>query len=523
MQRLLAFAVMAILFSCSKPGKPDNPDPGTDPDASIAIAAIGPETGDPNTIMVIINGRGFNATPAGNEVLLDGLSATVKTAGITQLVIELPAGITEGVYDVTVNANGRSATKKDGFRYLTGELAIVTVTPGNVLPNTPSITITGRGFAGLPANNDVRIGAIAATVATASPGQLVVNVPSTLTTGTYDVKVTANGKTSTKANAIKYDNTVVTSFTGSGTSGTADGAGDQAQFTLPVGITKDVNNNLYVADMHRIRKITPDGQVTTYAGSGLRGTDNGASDIARFNMPSSVAADQAGNLYVADQFNHQIRKISTTGNVITIAGSTTPGSANGIGTNASFSLPYGVAVDPQGTVLYVADYGNNRIRRIDLATNEVSNYAGDGTSTSKDGNGTLAGIPSPGGLFLAPDGSLYLTEKGAGKIRKISPGGDVTTIGGFLSANSSPVHLVVDKDENVYVVYRNNHHIKKYTKAGVESTIFGSGLSGDVNGPASEAKFFIPEGISLVENADGSKIFYIADSGNKKIKKITLN
>lgn len=525
MQRILALVVMTFFFACSKPSDP-NPDPnpggGGGQDPTIAITAVGPETGNPNTIMVIINGKGFGATPEKNEVLLNTLAATIKTASVTQLVIELPLAITEGIYDVTVRANGKSAIKKSGFRYESGELEIVTVTPENVFPNTQSITINGRGFSAFPANNTVQVGNFNATVTTARVNQLIVNVPANMPAGTYNVKVTANGKTTTKTNALKFDNTVVTTFAGSGNSGTSDGMGTQAQFTLPIGLTKDANNNLYVADMHRIRKITPNGQVITYAGSGQRGADDGASNIARFNFPTAIAADLAGNLYIADQFNHSIRMVSTNGIVSTIAGSTTAGSSNGIGAAASFSLPYGIAVNPQGTVLYVGDHANHRIRKIDLLTKEVTNYAGDGSSTSKDGTALQAGIPWPGGLHLADDGSLYVTEKGAGKIRKISPNGEVTTIGGFLSVNTLPVHVTVDKDENTYVVYKNSHQVKKYTKNGIESVIFGSGLSGDTEGPASQASFFIPEGIVLIESTDGKKTFYIADSGNKKIKKIVM-
>lgn len=524
MQRILALIVMTLLFACSKPADP-NPDPdpgGGGQGAALAITSVSPETGNPNTIMVIISGKGFNATPADNEVLLNTLAATVRTASVTQLVIELPIAITEGTYDVTVKTNGRSVTKKNGFRYESGNLEIVTVTPENVFPNTQSITINGRGFSAFPTNNEVHIGNFTATVTTARVNQLIVNVPANMTTGTYDVKVMANGKTATKINALKYDNTVVTTFVGSGTSGTADGIGTQAQFILPIGLTKDAANNLYVADMHRIRKITPNGQVSTYAGSGQKGADDGASNLASFNSPTAIAADLAGNLYIADEFNHSIRMVSTNGTVSTIAGSTTAGSSNGIGTAASFNLPYGIAVNPQGTVLYVADYANHRIRKIDLQTREVTNYAGDGSNTSKDGTALQAGIPWPGGLHLSEDGSLYITEKGAGKIRKISPAGNVTTIGGSLSVNKLPVQLTVDHEENTYVVYKGNNHVKKYTKNGIESVIFGNGNSGDTEGPAAQASFFVPEGIVLIESADGKKTFYIADSGNKKIKKIVM-
>lgn len=525
MQKILALAAIALLFSCSKPDN-SNPEPnpggGGGPNSTLKINEVGPENVNPNTVMIIINGSGFGRNVEDNEVLFGTAQATIRKAAVTQLVTEVPLALVDGTYDVTVRTNGKTATKTAAFSYSAGELEIVTVTPATAYPNTASITINGRGFGRIPATNLVKIGTLTAPVKTAQANQLVIDLPASIKTGTYDVTVTANGKTFTKQNALIYDHTVVTIFAGSGVSGSADGPANQAQFVSPIGMALDANRNLYVADMNRIRKISPAGEVTTYAGGAQRGTQDGPANMARFNMPSSIAVDQAGNLYIADQFNHTIRKIDTNGEVSTIAGNPAPGSSNGIGTAASFSLPYGIAVDPQGTVLYVGDNGSNKIRKINLANNEVSDYAGNGSSSSTDGDRLAAGIPSPGGLHLTADGTLYVTEKGAGKTRKISPAGIVSTVGGTLSANSVPFQIVVDKDENAYVVFKRNNHIKKYTSAGVESVIIGGNNSGDTEGPASQALFFVPEGIAMYEEADGTKTFYISDTGNRKIKKIVL-
>ncbi|MCG2618001.1 IPT/TIG domain-containing protein [Terrimonas sp. NA20] len=526
MQKILAVAAMVILFSCSKPDNQD-PDPtpggGGGQNQSLKINEVSPGDVNPNTVMIIINGSGFGSKVEDNEVLFGTVPAIIRTAAITQLVTEVPLALVDGPYDVSVKANGRSATKTGAFRYSAGDLEIVTVTPASAFPGTTSITLNGRGFGRIPANNQVKIGTMVAVVKTAVANQLVVDLPANIKTGTYDVTVTANGKTFTKEKALIYDQTVVTTFAGSGTGGSADGMGTQAQFLQPLGIAVDADRNLYVTDLNRIRKITPAGQVTTYAGSGIKGSADGQANTARFDMPSSIAIDQAGTLYVADQFNHSIRKISTNGIVSTIAGNSTAGSNNGTGTAASFALPYGVAVNPAGTVLYVGDNGNNKIRKINLVTNEVSDYAGDGTNSSKDGELLKAGIPSPGGLHLAADGTLYVTEKGAGKTRRISTGGFVSTIGGILSVNTAPCQIVVDQEETAYVVFKRNNHIKKYTKAGVESVIFGGNNSGDTEGPASQALFFTPEGIAMIEENDGTKTFYISDTGNRKIKKIVLS
>ncbi|MBO9658703.1 MAG: IPT/TIG domain-containing protein [Chitinophagaceae bacterium] len=525
MQKILALTAMVILFSCSKPDDQNpNPDPGGGgQNQSLKINEVGPENVNPNTVMIIINGAGFGSKAEDNEVLFGSVQATIRTASVTQLVTEVPLALVDGTYDVTVKTNGKTATKTGAFQYSAGELEIVTVTPATAFPNTTSITITGRGFGRISSTNVVKIGNMTATVKTALANQLVIELPANIKSGTYDVTVTANGKTFTKPNALIYDQTSVVTFAGSGASGSDEGAGTLARFMQPLGMALDADRNLYVADLHRIRKITPAGVVTTYAGSGIKGSADGQANAARFDMPSSIAIDLAGNLYVADQFNHSIRKISTNGVVSTIAGNSTPGSNNGVGTAASFSLPYGIAVDPQGTVLYIGDNGNDKIRKINLATNEVSDYAGNGSSTSTDGDRLNAGIPSPGGLHLAADGTLYVTEKGAGKIRKISSAGFVSTIGGILSVNTAPCQMVMDKDENAYVVFKRSNHIKKYTKTGIESIMIGGNNSGDTEGPASQALFFVPEGIAMFEEADGTKTFYISDTGNRKIKKVVVN
>jgi streptogramin lyase len=149
-----------------------------------------------------------------------------------------------------------------------------------------------------------------------------------------------------------------------GTGGYADGAGTDARFDEPMGITADAAGNLYVADTynHRIRKIDPSGAVTTVAGDGTWGSADGAGTAAQFNHPSGITADAAGNLYVADTYNHRIRKIDPSGAVTTVAGGTW-GYAEGTGTDARFNLPSGITADAAGN-LYVADYGNHRIRKL---------------------------------------------------------------------------------------------------------------------------------------------------------------
>ncbi|HTE02115.1 MAG TPA: hypothetical protein VK668_22660 [Mucilaginibacter sp.] len=173
------------------------------------------------------------------------------------------------------------------------------------------------------------------------------------------------------SNTIKkiYSNGLISTFVGAyGRSGNTDGKGAAARFNSPKGIAVDANGNVYVADSanNLIRKITPDGTVSTLAGSGLSGSADGTGSAASFDFPTGVAVDASGNVYVADANNNMIRKITSSGIVTTLAGSATSGSSNGLGSAATFLDPVDVAVNHEGTILYVADRGNNLVRQIGL-------------------------------------------------------------------------------------------------------------------------------------------------------------
>nr|WP_254615922.1 hypothetical protein [Cupriavidus basilensis] len=172
--------------------------------------------------------------------------------------------------------------------------------------------------------------------------------------------------------------TLSSTLAGSTTSGSADGTGTAASFFVPSSVAADTSGNLYVADSGnaKIRKITPAGVVTTLAGSGIEGFSNGAATAASFFAPYGVAVDAAGNVYVADMNNHAIRKITPSGTVTTLAGTGSMGSADGTGTAASFFAPRGVAVDGIGNV-FVADTSNSKIRKITPA-GVVTKLAGSG-------------------------------------------------------------------------------------------------------------------------------------------------
>ncbi len=239
---------------------------------------------------------------------------------------------------------------------------------------------------------------------------------------------------------------VVSLLAGSwGNSGTADGLGAAARFESPTGVAVDAAGTVYVADQgsHAIRKITPAGRVTTLAGAaGQHGFTDGPGKSARFYDPASIAVDAAGTLYVADMGNHRIREISPTGEVSTLAGIVplaeiraadgmdgARGSADGPTATARFDGPTGVAVDATGTV-YVVDRGNNAIRRVSPA-GEVSTLAGaPHTLGHRNGPGAVARFDGPIGIAIDAAGALYVGDTGNQLIRKITPDGKVRTLAG---------------------------------------------------------------------------------------------
>ncbi|SHL01913.1 NHL repeat-containing protein [Hymenobacter psychrotolerans] len=213
---------------------------------------------------------------------------------------------------------------------------------------------------------------------------------------------------------------VVSTLAGSGVRGFADGDAATAQFDLPNGIAVDRQGVVYVADgaNYRIRKISPAGQVSTLAGSGVAGYADGTGAAAQFQYVAGLALDGQGNLFVADLQNHRIRKVSPAGVVTTVAGSGTSGYADGAAAAAQFKAPAWVAVDADGT-LFVTDGENHRIRKIST-DGQVSTIAGTGDMGFANGPGLSAQFILPYGLTIDAQSTLYLTQQVGSYIRKIA-------------------------------------------------------------------------------------------------------
>ncbi|EEF61836.1 NHL repeat-containing protein [Pedosphaera parvula] len=318
----------------------------------------------------------------------------------------------------------------------------------------------------------------------------------------------------------------VSTLAGNAGQGSADGNNSSARFNLPGGVAVDKTGNLYVADTanHTIRKISG-GVVSTFAGlAGVSGSANGKGSAARFNQPQGVAVDTNGIVYVADTGNHIIRKIALDGTVSTLAGAAgNPGTLNATGTNAQFYEPEAVAVNGNGSLIYVADTWNHEIRQVTSA-GVVTTLAG---TPGVIGTGSL--FYQPQGIAVGSDGNIYVADTGNGTIRVIPPGGSVTTLAGspgnYGSTNGTgsaaqfyqPMGVAVAANGTVYVADNLNHTIRAVTSGGVVTTLAGlAGNYGSKDGTGSNARFYAPQGVAV----SGSTVF-VVDTGNGTIRQIS--
>lgn len=320
--------------------------------------------------------------------------------------------------------------------------------------------------------------------------------------------------------------TIVSTLAGSQDVGFVDATGDMAKFNHPSGMVIDDAGNIYVADQknHSIRKITPSGIVSTYAGTGEPGAINGYRQEAAFNQPYGLAFDALGNLYVGDVANHAIRKISVDGQVTTLAGGR-KGYSDREGSFAMFDHPHGVAVDSKNNV-YVADSYNNRIRMV-APDGMVSTIAGSGNDGFVDGHAHDAEFYVPIGIAVDPEGNILVGDEGNSSIRKISYNGTVSTLAGngkFSFADgvgenatfNAPGAVALDSAGNLYVADYLNNCIRRVSPSGEVRKIAGDLSKGFADGEPEEAQFYYPFGIAV--SATGQ--IYVGDHYNHRIRVI---
>ena len=343
---------------------------------------------------------------------------------------------------------------------------------------------------------------------------------------------------------------IITTVAGNGKSGFSGDGGPatSAELRYPTGVAVDAQGNLYIADTenYRVRKVTSAGVITTVAGTGSSGAagDGGAAVNATLD-PYSIAIDTAGNLFITDTTNARVRKISTAGVITTVAGGGPGGSFSfggdgGPATSANLNQPLSAAVDSAGN-LYIADQNNFRVRKVST-TGTITTVAGNGTAFSGDGGpATSAQLYFSSGVAVDPAGNLYIGDTDNHRVRKVSASGVITTLAGNGSVPAStggapgpapgaggpatsaplysPIGVALDSAGNVYFSDYATDRVHKVSSAGIITTVAGNGTlgsSGD-GGQAVNAQLGAPEGIAL----DSGGNLYIAETQTRKVRKVS--
>ena len=309
----------------------------------------------------------------------------------------------------------------------------------------------------------------------------------------------------------------LTRLAGTGRVGySGDGGPANSARLSPAGVAVDTSGNLYIATLDRIRKVSPDGIITSVAGGGSERGDGGLATSARLNGPAGIAVDRSGNLYIAETENHRIRKVSADGVITTAAGTGTPGYSGdgGPATSAPLFAPTGVSLDSSGNLYFTEpgnrEYCSGRIRKVSAGgiittvsgTAGVCNYSGDG------GRSTDAHLSRPSGVAVDSFGSIYIADTNNGRIRKVSAIGIITTVAGGPPGDGGPAtnaqlnyptDVAVDASGNLYIVDSGDHRVRRVSADGIIATVAGTGspgYSGD-GGPATGAQLDTPVALAV--------------------------
>ncbi len=431
--------------------------------------------------------------------------------------------------------------------------------PAQIFSLTPTygpigtlVTITGDSFGVTQGASTVSFNSTVASVVRWSNAQILVNVPTGATSGNVVVTVNGSATPSTQSfnvTVIALPGTgIINTVAGSGTYGYSGDNGQATSAALGViysGVAFDAVGNIYIADSgnNRIRKVTAStGIITTVAGNGTSGYsgDGGQATSAMLSGPEGLALDSAGNIYIADTGNNRIRKVTaSTGIITTVAGNGASGYSGdgGQATSASLYYPYSVAFDAAGN-LYIADEQNHRIRKVTASTGVITTVAGNGTAgySGDGGQATSAELNFRWGLALDSAGNLYIADCMNNRIRKVTAStGIITTMAGNGTAGYSgdggqatsaelyyPAGLALDSAGNLYIADDTNNRIRRVTaSAGIITTVAGNGTagySGD-GGQATSAELYYPSGLAL----DSAGNIYIADTMNHRIRVVGVN
>jgi sugar lactone lactonase YvrE len=364
---------------------------------------------------------------------------------------------------------------------------------------------------------------------------------------TADISLVATGKVAGAERTTTVTLRLISQIVaGTGVSGSLGdgGAATAAQLNLPTGIFVDTAGNLFIADQenHRIRKVAAiTGIISTVAGTGSSGYsgDGGPATAAKLNKPTGIYVDTAGNLFIADQENHRVRKVTaTTGNISTVAGTGSSGYSgdSGPATAAKINRPTGVFIDAAGN-LFIADQENHRVRKVTAATGNISTIAGTGTS-GYSGDGllaTLARLNKPTGVYVDASDNIFIADHDNNRIRKVDALLSLmstvagTGVAGYsgdgglatLASINKPFSVFADAQGSLFIADKDNHRIRKVEGLlGTISTVAGTGVAadgGNDNIPTATALNF-PNGVYV----DTAGNFYIADTLNHRVRKVFL-
>ncbi len=320
-----------------------------------------------------------------------------------------------------------------------------------------------------------------------------------------------------------------------------NGLATAATLYQPQGVAIDSGGNLLIADSgnDRVRRVSEAGIITAVAGNGLGSYsgDGSAALTAKLNTPIGLAVDSAGNVYIGDAGNARLRKARPSGEIITVAGGNGAGGAGDFSgaTSAQVRDIRGVAVDAAGN-LYLADTGNHRIRKITPSDGVIARIAGTAASgAGADGPDALqSALRSPYGVVVDKSGSVYFSDTGNHRIRKLSPSGAIETIAGTGTAGfagdgdlairarlNNPSGLALDSEGNLYVADTGNHRIRHITPTGVIRTIAGTGVSGFAGDGASAMSAQLAAPVALALDSKGS--IYVADRDNDRIRRLSID
>lgn len=476
------------------------------------VSSLSQGNGGPGSL-VTLTGEYFGASTGETfDVSFGGaIAANPERIDDQTIRVAVPDAAVSGAVVVTVSGIRSNATSFKVIDRLVVSPEVAYLKAGRAQPYTvtayerdgtvvesPSVTWGVDGTAATYSNGAVTF---------ASPGRAMLSVLSGVKAATRSLEA--------------FNGPVVNTLAG-GVAGFADGRGSAAKFAYPNGLTVDQDGTVYVADRdnHRIRKVSPSGDVTTVVGSERWGNINGVGDAVQFNSPVCVALDGKGKLFVSETGNHQIRKVDLASRAVTTFSGTGASGASDqllfLGP-ATYYSPHGLAVDASGSV-FVADWMNSKIRKIEASGNVVTTYAGKGLPGFIDATASVDAVfQYPIGVAVSPQGVVFVSDMYNNRIRKIENGQVTTYFGnGDPAILNRPHDLALDANGSLYVADSQNHRVVKIRPDKTSVVVAGS-TRGYADGAGPNAQFNELFGIAV--GPDG--LVYVGDRNNNRIRVIT--